>query len=137
MLPLEFIIPGPPTSQQTRRRVQLQAWKDKVRLAALTRLPANAPPFRDDVRIIVRYFHEKPTVRIDTDNLLKPIQDALIGLVYEDDRQVIDAVTQKRPIEEPFYVRYISMVLAEGFAQGDEFVYVRIEPVTDRARMLQ
>ena len=72
---------------------------------------------------------------IDGDNLLKPIQDALIGLVYEDDRQIIDAVTQKRPIDDPFFVRYISMVLAEGFAKGDEFVYVRVEQLTDRARI--
>ena len=136
MLPIEFIIPGPPVSQQTRHRVQLHAWKGKVRTAARQRWPSDVLLVRDDVRIIVRYFHEKPTVRIDGDNLLKPVQDALIGLVYDDDRQVIDAITQKRPIDDPVYVRHISRVLAEGFSQGDEFVYIRIGNVMDRARLL-
>jgi Holliday junction resolvase RusA-like endonuclease len=135
MLPFEFIIPGPPRSQQTRHRVQLRTWKDAVREAASRRWPVGAVPVSSEIRIVVQYFHEKPRTLIDGDNLLKPIQDALIGLVYDDDRQIIDAVTQKRPIDDPFFVRYISMVLAEGFAQGDEFVYVRVEQLTDRARI--
>lgn len=136
MLPFEFIVPGPPRSQQTRQRAQLHAWKDKVRTAARQRLPGDTLPVGNDIRIFVQYFHEKPTVRIDGDNLLKPVQDALIGLIYDDDRQIIDAITQKRPIDDPFNVRHISRVLAEGFSQGDEFVYVRIESVTDRTRIL-
>lgn len=137
MLPFEFIVPGPPRSQQTRDRAQLQAWKVRVRTAARLRWPSDATPVNNDVRIVVLYFHERQTVQIDGDNLLKPIQDALIGLVYDDDHQIIDATALKRPIDDPFRVRYIPLVLAEGFARGDEFVYVRIERVTDRTRILQ
>jgi crossover junction endodeoxyribonuclease RusA len=135
MLPFEFIIPGPPRSQQTRHRVQLRTWKDAVREAASKRWPIGVAPDTGDIRIIVQYVLDKPRVLIDGDKLLKPIQDALIGLVYDDDRQITDAVTQKRPIDDPFFVRHMSMVLAEGFAKGDEFVYVRVEQLTDRARI--
>ena len=35
------------------------------------------------------------TKRLDTDNLIKPIQDVLKTLVYHDDVQIVDAVFEK------------------------------------------
>jgi crossover junction endodeoxyribonuclease RusA len=59
--------------------------------------------------------------------MLKPIQDALIGLVYEDDRQLTDASVRKTNIDGLFYIRGASIVLLEAFSRGNEFLHVRIE----------
>lgn len=136
MLPFEFIVIGTPLSHQTHNRQRLQEWKSHVARAASERWSASWSPVTSDVRITVEYFHERPTVRIDGDNLLKPIQDAMIGLIYADDHQVVDAIIQKRNIDDAFRVRRMSPVLALGFIRGDEFVYVRVEDVVDRTRIV-
>ena len=68
--------------------------------------------------LTVVYYHERPAVRMDNDNLVKPIQDALIGLVYVDDRQITDTRVRKTSIDGAFRVRHMSAVLAEGFVRG-------------------
>lgn len=133
MLPFDFIVIGTPLSHQTRDRQRLQEWMRRIKDAATDRWPEGHVPDSGDLRIIVRYFHERPSVRIDVDNLVKPIQDALIGLVYVDDVQIIDVDIQKRDIDGSFRIRRMSPILAEGFINGEEFVYVRIEHVTDRS----
>src|SRR5207253_1290553 len=79
------------------------------------------------LKITVVYYHEGERVRIDNDNLLKPIQDALIGLVYTDDRIVVHAEVRKESLDGHYRVRRMSPVLAAGFVQGDAFIYVRVE----------
>ncbi len=64
---------------------------------------------------------------LDTDNMLKPIQDALIGLIYNDDRQITDITAGKRDINGSFRVRGLSSSLAEGFNSNNEFVHVKVE----------
>lgn len=68
--------------------------------------------------------------------MLKPIQDALIGLIYEDDRQITDIAVRKTDINGSFYVRGISPILAEGFSHGLEFLYVRIEVAPSHEELL-
>ncbi len=73
---------------------------------------------------MVYYFDGDP---LDTDNMIKPICDALVGLVYEDDGQIDDTEAHRRSLNGSFEVRGMSPVLAQGFVGGREFVYVRIE----------
>lgn len=127
MLPFEFIVTGPPTSYQTRYAKRLQAWKQTVRMAALHRWPKDIPPLKNRLKLTVCYYHDGVSVTIDNDNMVKPIQDALIGLVYEDDRQLTDIQVRKTDINGKFYVRGMSPILAEGFINTEEFVFVRVE----------
>ena len=60
------------------------------------------------------YYHEGESVRIDNDNMVKPIQDALIGLVYQDDRWITDTVVRKTSIDGFFQIRGCSLVLLAG-----------------------
>lgn len=136
MLPFEFIDVCTPLSHQTKNRRRLQEWKLLVRESAQLTWPATTSPTTGELRITVQYFHERSSSRIDGDNMLKPIQDALTGLLYSDDSQIIDSITHKRNIDGAFQVRGISAVLAEGFIRGDEFVYVRLDNVTDKTRIL-
>lgn len=130
-LPLEFTIAATPVSHQSRDRVRLAAWREAVAAAARYNWPVGAEPSAGPLRLLVVYYHEGDSYNVDGDNLLKPIQDALQGIVYRDDRQIVDAQVQKRSIDWEFQMRRISRVLADAFVQGDEFVYVKVEQVTD------
>ena len=79
------------------------------------------------MKLTVVYFHEGETVWIDHDDIIKPIQDALEGLIYVNDRQITDAQSRKTNIDGRFRLRYLSPVLARAFGSGRPFVYIRIE----------
>src|SRR5436853_6713186 len=119
-LPFEFTVPGPPVSHQSDNKVRLAEWRKRVTTAAAR--DWIALPLTRSLRIAVTYYHEGDSVRIDGDNMLKPIQDALIGLIYTDDKLITDAQTRKSPIDEPIRARGASRVLLEAFAIGQPFV---------------
>jgi Holliday junction resolvase RusA-like endonuclease len=135
MLLLEFIVIGKPKSHQTRNRRKLQEWKQLVRQSALLTWSADRQPVTDELKITVQYFHQRISSQIDGDNLLKPIQDALIGLAYEDDRQIIDTATYMRNIDGAFRLLGMPRTLIDGFLNGEDFVYIRLELVTDKTRI--
>jgi hypothetical protein len=89
------------------------------------------------LRIAVTYYHEGAAVSIDTDNMVKPIQDALIGLVYVDDRQITDTTVRKTSINGKFETRWQSLVLLTAFSRGDVFVYVVIDHAPPHDRPLR
>ncbi|KPV51121.1 hypothetical protein SE17_23040 [Kouleothrix aurantiaca] len=136
MLPLEFIVDGPPVSHQTRHAARLHAWQRTVRAAAVQRWPANTPPTQARLSFTVTYYHDGVSVRIDNDNLVKPIQDALNGFIYEDDGQITDTYVRKTDLNGSFRVRGMSPVLAEGFCRGNEFLYIRIDVAPDHGELI-
>jgi len=126
MIPFEFIIDGPPISAQTRNRQNLQIWKNKVNQAATLRWPSGEPPCDlDNLKITITYFYETTTP--DTDNIIKPIQDALEGIVYTNDSQISHSQSKKKPIGRSFKIKGLSPVLAQGFVRAVEFLHIKIE----------
>ena len=77
-LPFEFVIDGPPVSQQAHRRERVRQWRDEVRRVAEQYWPSGELPASGPVLLSVTYFYESGAM--DIDNLLKPILDALKGL---------------------------------------------------------
>jgi Holliday junction resolvase RusA-like endonuclease len=136
MLPFEFIVAGPPVSQQARNRARLQAWMATVRNEAILYWPPGQPVSRGRLKVTVVYYHDAVTVRLDNDNMLKPIQDALQGVVYANDAQITDTSVRKTNLDGQFTVRGMSRVLAEGFCRGVEFLYIKIEEAPSHARIL-
>jgi Holliday junction resolvase RusA-like endonuclease len=126
MLPFEFTVHGTPMSHQTRNKARLEAWRLAVRKAAAARWGV-AVPLTARLKITVCYYHEGLAVRMDNDNLVKPIQDALNGLVYLDDRLITDTIVRKTSIDGPFRVRGYPLILLEGLASGDEFLHIIID----------
>lgn len=54
--------------------------------------PKNTPKKRyEDVLV-----YSRPLIRPDVDNVLKTVLDALNGVAYEDDKQVVDVILHKR-----------------------------------------
>jgi crossover junction endodeoxyribonuclease RusA len=124
-LPYEFTIAGRPVSHQSDNKALLAAWRVRVTTAAAT--DWTALPLTCNLRVAVTYYHEGASVPIDGDNMLKPIQDALIGLLFTDDKLITDAQIRKSPIDDPIYARYASRILLDAFAVGLPFVHVIID----------
>ncbi len=78
----------------------------------------------------ITYFYDRDT--IDVDNIIKPIQDAIIGLAYIDDAQVTDILARKRNLSGNFKVTNMTSTLAEGFSRGDEFLYIVVVDAPDQ-----
>lgn len=124
MLPFEFTIKGPPVSSQTRNRARLAEWKREVAAEAASCLPSGSTPVGAPVDVCITYYYEGDTP--DVDNVIKPIQDALVGIVYVDDRQVTETKSRKKSIEGSYRIRGVSACLLSAFSAGDEFLHVRV-----------
>lgn len=131
----EFFVEGPPLSQQTRNSERLREWKEYVRTEAAKQWRPRTP-VEGPLKLTVVYYHERQSVLIDHDNMIKPIQDALAGLIYMDDRQITDAQTRKTNIDGRFRLRRLSAVYARAFGGGREFVYIRIEEAPSHEELL-
>ena len=124
MLPFEFTIKGPPVSQQTRNRERLQQWKNDVKTAAESAWNG-ARPLTRPVSLTITYYYEE--LSPDVDNIIKPIQDALVGVILDDDTQVVDIKARKRLINGSYRIRGVSAVLLTAFSDGDEFLHIKVE----------
>jgi hypothetical protein len=86
--------------------------------------------------VVVTYYHKGATVLLDTDNMLKPIQDALNGLVYADDRQITDLAVRKTTIGGAFVVCGAPEILLQAFSVGEAFLHVRVEQAPSHTILL-
>jgi crossover junction endodeoxyribonuclease RusA len=134
MLPFEFLIRSRPVSQQTRRRERVREWKDFVRQEAMRYWTSSHLPAVGPLCITLVYLYDEAA--LDVDNILKPIQDALIGLVFFDDSIITDAISRRRQLGGTFDLSRASSVLIEGFEFGDEFVYIHISDAPPQDQLL-
>lgn len=122
-LPFESVVPGPPVSQQARRRQLAREWSDEVQRAARPRRGDSAP-VGGDVMVAITYFFDGDS--LDVDNIPKPILDALKDTIYADDAQVTDLLCRKRDIKGDPGIDSPSSVLQETLVQGDQFLHVAV-----------
>ncbi|MEH1850807.1 MAG: RusA family crossover junction endodeoxyribonuclease [Nostoc sp.] len=125
MTRFEFIVDGPPVSQQTRKRGKgnrLEDWKKTVLQEAKKYWSSEQKIATGWVMLQITYFYDSD--QMDVDNIVKPIQDALKELAYYDDRQVSDLVVRKRNLSGNFRIENMTSTLAEGFARGNEFLHI-------------
>jgi Holliday junction resolvase RusA-like endonuclease len=115
-------------SQQARRRARLREWRDRVRAAAAAVWPPEDQPLEISLEFAMTYYYE--SVAPDVGNISKPIEDALNGLVYVDDGQIVREINQKRKLDGSLRIQEPSVVLAAALESGTEFIHVIIrEPV--------
>ncbi len=120
----DFLIPQRPVSLQTKNRSNLQAWKAFVKAEAAKTWNRTVLSEDLDLHLTLVYLYD--TAPVDIDNIIKPIQDALVGLIYQDDRQITDVQAHRRPLQGPFDVLNYPDLLLQGIYMGSECVYVRI-----------
>lgn len=134
MLPFEFVVIGKPISHQTKDRKRLQAWKEEVRKAAIAYWKGNAP-LGDPLKVVITHYYDvvsgEESGVPDSDNIVKPVRDALNGVIYVDDYQITDFVSRRRDLNSSFRVKGMSTALAEGFCKGQEFLHIKIEAAPD------
>jgi crossover junction endodeoxyribonuclease RusA len=133
---LEFTVLGPPVSPQTRERANLIAWKTTIRAEAASHWGTH-PPLVRKLKCTIINFHEGADASLDDDNMVKPIRDAMNGLVYVDDSQISYSETIHVSIDAPIKLRRASAVLLAAYSRGDEFLYVRIDDAPDFIQLPQ
>jgi crossover junction endodeoxyribonuclease RusA len=124
MLPFEFVIPQRPVSQQARRQGRLREWKEFVADHARLAIEEPRELATEPVALTLLYVYDEAA--LDIDNILKPIQDALVGVLLEDDSVITDVEIRRRWRRTTFTVNAVSPTLASGLALGREFVYVAL-----------
>ncbi|MCY4373778.1 MAG: RusA family crossover junction endodeoxyribonuclease [Spirochaetaceae bacterium] len=123
-MPFEFVIDGPPVSQQTRRRSRVREWTQEVQNVAESRWDTE-PPVVGEVMVIITYLYKGAS--LDVDNLPKPILDALKGLVYSDDAQVSDLLCRKRDLNGDLRIQNPSSVLLETLGHSERFLHIAVD----------
>lgn len=121
---LEFIIPRRPLSHQTRRRENLQAWKLYVKEIAVNHWSSNLIPAGIDLRLTLVYLCDDSPA--DIDNIIKPIQDAMVGVIYEDDIQISDVDSHRRYLTDTIIITGLPQLLIDAVEVGEEAVYVKV-----------
>jgi hypothetical protein len=120
---LEFLIPRRPLSLQTRNRANLQAWKNYV-AAEAAKVWQGAAIGSGDLELVLVYLYDLAPP--DTDNIVKPIQDALVGLVFSDDALISDVESHRRSLSGTFDLTRLPNLLVAGITTGQECVYVKL-----------
>jgi crossover junction endodeoxyribonuclease RusA len=77
------------------------------------------------VAVKILYLYEEAA--LDTDNVVKPILDALIDIVFPDDSAVSDIEVRRRWLRTTFALSDVSPILAGGLDLRREFIYVLID----------
>jgi crossover junction endodeoxyribonuclease RusA len=124
---LEFIVHGTPISSQGASGAK-RLWQKLVREAAMGASAKEFQSSTDEMTLRVAYFYVNEAAA-DLDNIVKPIQDALQGLVYDDDEQVVDLIASMRRKEVDDSL-LLTPTLARGFQGGSDFIYVSVDRST-------
>lgn len=119
----EFLILRRPVSLQAKNRANLQAWKSFVRQEAKKTWNDQILQEGDLQLTLVYLCDESPP---DTDNIVKPIQDALVGLVFEDDSLIADVESHRRFLDDTFDLTRLPPLVLAGIATQRECVYVKV-----------
>lgn len=123
MLPFEFLILRRPLSLQAKRP-NLQAWKAFVTNEAQKQWSS---PLIEEGNLHISIVYLCDDSPPDVDNIVKPILDALVGLVFEDDILIADVESHRRYLSEGIDVTNLPLLLQTAASKGEECVYVRIE----------
>ena len=121
-LPIHLVVPGSPVSYQSRRDA-LKRWKRRV--ATIARAHVSQPVYDRDLSVCITHFFGL-LPRCDTDNISKPICDALRGIVYEDDWQIAERIARRITLFRGFSLIGEARQLALALCEGREFVFIQV-----------
>jgi len=129
---LEFVVLGPPISNQQSTpngKANLIAWRATIAGAAG---PLWAKPLlTTNLKAIIINFYAGNKPSVDVDNMSKPILDEMQKIVYDDDRQIVQAEITHVKIGSAFPIVGASKILVDAIRAGAQFVYVRLEDPAD------
>lgn len=120
----EFIVPRRPVSHQAKDRHHKQQWRDFVYGRAFQKWKGT-PVSDEALRFTLVYLCEEDPP--DINNIIKPVQDALIGLVYSDDSLIVDIQGHLRMADEIIDIIGLPPLLQDAVINGTDCLYVRVD----------
>jgi len=127
-----FVVTGRPASVQATRRAR---WTERVRLAAAAKI--SEPFLQRDLRVQITVFYkEPPRFTLDVDNASKPICDALKGVAYNDDNQLIERFARVRKLGSLFSLDGVDPEIVAAITGNEEFVSLELFTIGDEIRLL-
>ena len=120
--PRLIVVVGHPVSIQGDSKPKTR-WKAKVAAEAARVFPSQLPD-QDLVITITYYYDSKP--RFDVDNICKPVCDALNGIAYQDDKQLVERHARFKDLSGAFRIKGVALEIATAIADGSEFVSIEI-----------
>lgn len=134
MLPFDFVILGKPVPHRAKDKKALRTWREHVKATAQY-CWGDRPPLRDKLSVKITHFYDAPLGNVghdlDSERIIKPVLDALSGVIYLDDYQIVDLDNRRRNLNGSFRVRGMSPALADGFCKGEEFLHVMVDVLRD------
>jgi crossover junction endodeoxyribonuclease RusA len=125
----DFIVPRRPVSFQCKDRNNLNDWKDYVYGRALNEWK-RTPILNQKFRFSVVYLCESDPP--DINNIIKPIEDVLIGLVYPDDSHVLDVDGHTRFFDSGIDIVNLPEKLQRAVYEGVECVYISVTTINSK-----
>ncbi len=119
----EFCVRGPSISAQAKNKRRLILWRGTVSDGARV---ACAGRSIDVSSLELRLTEFSDIASKDRDNMAKPIQDAMQGILFENDRQILRLHVEWRDINGRYIVRHMSPVVAAALSAGHEFIWIRL-----------
>ena len=133
MRTVEFLVPGRPVSQQAKNSSHKQQWKDFVYGRAF-RAWQGTPILDETLGFTLVYLCEEDPP--DINNIIKPVQDALIGLIYGDDGLIIDVQGHLRMTDELIDITDLPALLQDAVISGTDHLYVRVDSSSTLGKLL-
>ncbi|UWR55865.1 RusA family crossover junction endodeoxyribonuclease [Phaeobacter inhibens] len=100
-------------------------WVAAVQNAAKQALPDHWEPTEVELSLTIYDFPEEEP-QGDVDNIIKRIQDAMNGIVYIDDKQVMRVVAQRFLPKDYRSREVLPDLIAEALVNDPPFVYISI-----------
>lgn len=120
-----IIVKGTPKSVHSSSRSR-KTWKSQVAIEASSKF--NAPLEGNDIRVeITILYNGVPT--FDADNMSKPICDAMCGVAYHDDNQIMERTVRMRSLDGAYRIKGVPRELAIAMSDGEDFVWITISRV--------
>jgi crossover junction endodeoxyribonuclease RusA len=120
----EILIPAVPRSLQTNSRSRLQTWKKHVRATVAEAWDGQRMLTSGAFHLTLVYLYTG--MPADVDNIIKPIQDALEGVVVSNDILVTDVESHRRFLYAGFDLEKLPKLLSTAVYSATACVYVRL-----------
>ena len=132
---VDFLLPRKPISHQAKNKDNLNAWIQFVYGRAHAAMSGRRPVVSDPLKFTMVFLAEEED-QGDINNFVKPVQDALIAVVYSDDEIVVDVTAHKRVLSQPIAIAGLPLDLANAVIEGMPCVYVAISDSGELAKEL-
>lgn len=125
---IDFIVRETPKSQGADNKSK-RRWQERIRNA----VPPESELLTGPLRLRIDYFFDGSENPPDTDNIIKPIQDALKETLYDDDNTVVDVCARSIDLHNLPTLEAVPPTLLRALDEPPEdFVFIQVTAVNRR-----